>query len=846
MHTVRLSSIAVLLAVWSSACGSLIDETERIRMLYAQKNPVTVITTDPADNSFAPYNQTYIDVVFSTGIDIGTVTAQANFGACTGSLQVSYDGFTNCLGGAIDASGNPRIRFTPAIFPKGLGLQIMVTSAVQSDIGVAATPYVSGVGFKLGAPCGKYNCFFSYSTPLVASAGTLSGVFLIRSGAHIGKYLVYTTGSTNTTMIDPLTATSVVGPTFCAIPTGGTTNYYVSTGPDAGRQVIFIGGSGNRCLYDPTTHTFVNGAAGPTIGAGTNAFAALSGTESGHGFIVDGGNTPGVSRYDANTGVVSSPLTLGINAGGGSHNVRLTNGANAGNTLIIAGNNATNVRMFVESSATIATAQATSVAVGAGGASFEVFTGPNANRLITIHGAGATSTTSFDLSTNLLVGATGSVGPTITAVNTGGLLLRQNGTASLDNPLMLLGGGVTTNRYNSTTGLFESGPLTTGNILSGSSAIYIPNAQGTGVFFIVNGGGTSTSLYVPSTNTFHGSRVPATIPNQGASAFVVNGGANNGRTMIVGGNGLNTTAVFDPLRFEMSLGPLLTANPTLTSFNVPIRQGVHAGKTIVFFGGSNAYNLYDPTTNTFSATGLPAINTLGAGAVAFPVANSTNLVLVRGGGTFADIYDQQTNGALTNITIPCSVGSAAFTLRYTKPSNGEVRQLVFCSGTSMAVFNHTTQTFPAFLSLTSGAGTGIQGFVIPSGAHANEVLIIHGGGATGTTLINPETDAVIGAGPATTPGCSVAPNAGSQILQLTTGFNSGKVVLLSGGGSETSCIYDPATHAFSAGPKVGNNGSPGFQITAGSLAFRTNGGLYPTSFIVLSGATKNVWNAYVP
>jgi hypothetical protein len=282
-----------------AACDSLISETERIKQAYYAKNPTSVVTTDPADNTIAPYNQTYIDVTFSSEIDAATFVAQTTFGACSGSFQVSYDLFNNCLAGTVDSSANPRIRFIPTVFPKGLGFQIRITSSVISSVEVPVTPYTSPVGFRLGAPCGNFNCFFSLSTPLMAPAAGSNGVFLIRTGVHAGKALAYSTGTALTTIIDPATATSIQGPNLCVTPAGAVLDFYAAGAANTGKQILILGTSGTTCVYDPATNLFSSGVTAPSAGSGAYAFGSQTNTDV---FLVQGAPSTFIYRYDSTSG----------------------------------------------------------------------------------------------------------------------------------------------------------------------------------------------------------------------------------------------------------------------------------------------------------------------------------------------------------------------------------------------------------------------------------------------------------------------------------------------------------------------------------------------------------------
>ncbi len=848
-------------------CGSLIGETDRIRMLYAQKNPVTVIATDPADNSTAPYNQSYIDVTFSHTVETGTVTAQSTFGACTGSLQVSYDGFQNCLAGTVDGSGNPRIRFVPLVFPKGLGLQIKVTADVKSDIGIAVMPYVSAVGFKLGAPCGSENCFFSYTTPLMTNAGTATQIFAIRSGAHSGKYLILTSSSTTTTLLDPVAVTTSAGPTLPAncVPGDGGHNFYIATGAtNKGKQAIVRGGNtSDWCLYDPAGHTItLSGTALPlTAGAGGLSLQPTSATstEVDNTLALRGLSTNGILRYAPASELftnVSAFYVVSGAIGAGAHALKLQTGINAGKWLIMNGAPApsTTTWLFSESPAGFAVSTATAGALGGGAKSIEIGSGAS-GKVVTLLGGGTTDTSTLNTAT--FAAPTLQSGALPAAVSSAALLLRQSGTNSNDNPLKLHGGVAaahTTSVYDTAAGTFSAGPISTGAILDGSAQIYIPGASG-GAFFIVNGSTMpSTSVYFPHNNTFSATRTPGSIPNAGAHAVRISGGANDGRTLIVAAGLTKHTAVYDPLRHAIAAGVDTVNAIAASGFSVPLTRGSYAGNILTFVGGGSAvFNIYNAATNqylTSVAAGLPTSGTvlaMNTGATAFPISGTEQIMIVRGNGTGTQIFSQSTGAIIAGNATSVTVNSVPLNLQF-RTSVGVVKQAIYAQSNQLTIFDHGLLTF-ATATLTAAGGSGAQMFLIPSGAEAGNILFIHGGGSAATSIINRDTlTATAGppVGGAGACGNTVVVNAGAQLLPIPYGANAGKALLLVGGDTPTTCMYDPATNAFSVGPVTSTTGSPGYAISNGALAFRTNGGIYPTSFVILSGANKNVWGTYVP
>ncbi len=851
-------------------CNSLISETERIRKLYEQQQAVVpvVTATDPADNSVAPYNQSYIDITFSSEIAASTFTPQTTFGACTGSVQISYDGFVNCIGGTVDASQNPRLRFTPAIFPKALGFQIRVTNAVLSTAGVPVTPYTSPVGFKLGTPCGTSNCFFSYSTPLIYPAGAYSGIFLVRGGTHTGKYLVYTSGITTTTLIDPVAISSQAGPDMatggCAAPGNSTHNFLNNAGT---KEVIVLGNSTTAtCLFDHALNNFANG---PTFlaatGLGSYSFKPqnpLSG-EYGNVLITTANNSAGVVRFAADDTGSGSVFTLtGGNANLGAHAIRSTAGTYAGKWIHY--NSGAQTTLFTENPPGMSLGYSLGLGVSIGAASLEIFSGTRTGQVITVFGGSANTIFAYDIANDAIVPMQPAAMPAL--VGGGALLLRQSGTATFDAPVMLHGNGSattvhTTSVYDAVAGNFTSGPSTTGAIAGGSASIFA-GSPSNGAFLIVNGNTfPSTSVYFPSTKLFSGTRMPLSVPNPGAHAVRISGGFNDGRTLIVGAGGTRHSAVYDPLRHTMDVGPDTLTAISASGFSIPLSRGAHAGKIFTFHGGgSTTFSVYDPGSTAYVSSGsltLPAITgtfaVMNAGANGFPVANDDRLLVMHGGGSNTTRYINQMTGV---VGVGPGLGACALSIgtniRYTKPTGGGLMQFVMCTANSFIVFDHA----PAMLSfaapqIMTSTGAGRQLYVIPSGAEAGNIMVIHGGGTGTSSVINADT-LVEGVGPSIggvgACGNSVMVDAGAQLMPIPFGPNAGKALLLVGGaaGSPVSCLYDPATNSFSPGPVVSSNGSPGFAISNGSVAFRTFGGAYPTAFIVISGANKNVWNTYVP
>jgi hypothetical protein len=118
--------------------------------------PPTVSSTTPANGATGVALGSSIAVTFSEAMNTGTVTAQTAAGACSGSVQVSLDNFSNCIAMSTAAptfsGGNTVATFTPATaLTASTTYKIRVTTAVQDAAGNAmATQFETATGFTTG------------------------------------------------------------------------------------------------------------------------------------------------------------------------------------------------------------------------------------------------------------------------------------------------------------------------------------------------------------------------------------------------------------------------------------------------------------------------------------------------------------------------------------------------------------------------------------------------------------------------------------------------------------------------------------------------------------------------
>ncbi|MDI1445972.1 lamin tail domain-containing protein [Polyangium sp. 6x1] len=143
--------------------------------------PPAVLGTSPADGAAgAPVSST-VSVTFSGAMDPATLTTQTTVGPCTGTVQLSTDGFATCLGFAAASpvmSGNGTVAtWTPSpALSYGTTYRVRVTVAAKGIDGAAlAASYASSTGFGTAAPPASAPCASTVVISQVYGGGGNSG-----------------------------------------------------------------------------------------------------------------------------------------------------------------------------------------------------------------------------------------------------------------------------------------------------------------------------------------------------------------------------------------------------------------------------------------------------------------------------------------------------------------------------------------------------------------------------------------------------------------------------------------------------------------------------------------------
>jgi hypothetical protein len=101
-----------------------------------------VVATTPADGAIDVVADVSIVIEFSEAMDPATLTAQTSAGACTGSIQLSYNGFASCVpftaAAPVMSAGDTVATLSPdPALAHGVGYALKVTTAATDTDGVA-------------------------------------------------------------------------------------------------------------------------------------------------------------------------------------------------------------------------------------------------------------------------------------------------------------------------------------------------------------------------------------------------------------------------------------------------------------------------------------------------------------------------------------------------------------------------------------------------------------------------------------------------------------------------------------------------------------------------------------
>ncbi|MBI2635900.1 hypothetical protein HYW84_01075 [Candidatus Peregrinibacteria bacterium] len=277
----------------------------------------------------------------------------------------------------------------------------------------------------------------------------------------------------------------------------------------------------------------------------------------------------------------------------------------------------------------------TSVAVGAGGHTILREDG----KYIIIHGGAALTGSVWDGSTTGAMSASPTA-PSTSAIGAGAISLKRP-----DGRYLVINAGGSLG----TTSLFDPRGITAtaaGPAVCGAGATTTgTNAflRNDGKYVILCGGLTAWGVYDPTANTYTAGTAVGVAFNAGAHAIM----RDNGTFLVFAGGNVTTHWLYNPFTNTMTLNPITTSPPTITTGAFSLRR--KDGKFLVIGGAINTSSIYDPTegaTNGGAGTmtaqsgvGFGPTVALADGAQAVWRQDGKMLLIIGAGSTVTNIVD---------------------------------------------------------------------------------------------------------------------------------------------------------------------------------------------------------------
>jgi hypothetical protein len=322
----------------------------------------------------------------------------------------------------------------------------------------------------------------------------------------------------------------------------------------------------------------------------------------------------------------------------------------------------------------------------------------------------------------------------------------------------------------------ETGTITTGSQPATSAAIgagAMTLLRADGKYLVIRGGGTGLDIYDSVAGTFTNSGQVLTVAaGAGAMAFPRPGGQYH---VLHGGNALTTTMI-DPQGTFVAYA----ATASGVAINAGAVSALRSDGRYIFTNGALASTqIYDPVPGTFTPGPSFTTGTAAAGALALKTSTSSVLFIVGGASGNTQLYRETSGAANIGVFVAgptmgtgCEInglGSVAI-----KRADG--KYVVLSKINASTVYDPVLNTFTCRTS--NGPGTALG-----DGAHAIPIqdgrfLVIVGGGSQASYIYNPQSDTFSSAH-------------GTQLTAITTGAHSilrhdGTWQILAGGGTVTN------------------------------------------------------------
>ncbi|MEX0895394.1 MAG: hypothetical protein WDZ94_00470, partial [Patescibacteria group bacterium] len=389
--------------------------------------------------------------------------------------------------------------------------------------------------------------------------------------------------------------------------------------------------------------------------------------------------------------------------------------------------------------------------------------------------------------------------------------------------------------FDPATETYVAGPDLGDTALRGAHAFAITTGDHAGKTLVVLGGNSSgTRVYDPATHTFSAGPDLGASAGFGSNSFAITTGDHAGKTLTIRGS---NSSLYDPAAHTFSAGPDLGASAQYGSHTFTIPSGDHAGKILVVLAGNTTTtNVYDPANHTFGAgPDLGATASNGSHTFTIPSGDHAGKMITIRGNTsnITMMYDPATHSYSEGPSTTSNPTASQSITITSGPQTGKI--LTLGQGSQSSLYDPASHTYSTGPSLGTSIGTGMHVIQISSGAQAGRYLMIGAGGNSTNRIYNPDSHTFINA-----PSIGTTVGTGVHSFTIPSGEHSGKIILLIGDANSETRLYDPATHTFSAGPDFGGNPGDGvhsFVIPSGDHAGKV---------LVLRGANSSTTRIYNP
>ncbi len=323
--------------------------------------------------------------------------------------------------------------------------------------------------------------------------------------------------------------------------------------------------------------------------------------------------------------------------------------------------------------------------------------------------------------------------------------------------------------------------------------------------------------------------------------------------MVVHGGGTSATSLYDPITNTFTASTSITgsAGAGAHTFQVPTGSSVYPQRILLHGNSLTDFSWYDPSLTSFTLDSTPLPYAIGAGAHSFNMTTAPYggyVMTVCGGSSTNTIQFNYLTNSFEDHAIPLDVtaeptdtaGAGSLLLPIT---GGDLFVLFGNIDEHGTIFNQATNVFSSPIAFVPGSNVrnGAHAFSITSGVNSGYMLFVPVGGTNGDEmyLYNPT-------GPIFTVYSEVLTDtttgAGGHSIPITSGTNAGRALIIHGGtmGNNTTSVYN-TDGTITTGPTFTDG-----PIGVGAFSFAITGGPYKGMYMIVHGNGGDVVTIFDP